>query len=112
MRKVDKEATKKMSKYYFEVTVRERQRGFADDDEYKSIPYETFVEAYKTLVSFKPHRYWRFLRYISEMRIWLDGHSKVNVSTCGSYRIQLKDLIHLETTEAEFDDIIASIDNE
>ena len=88
-----------MSKYHFEVTVREGQRGFADDDEYMSIPYGTFGEAYKALVSFKPHRYWRFLRYISEMRIWLDGHPKINDSTCGSYKIELKNLVQLKTTE-------------
>ena len=100
-----------MSGYYFEVTVREGQRGFADDDEYESMLYETFAEAYRALVNFKPHRFWRFLRYVSGIRIWLDRHPKVNVSTCGSYKIELKDLVHLKTTEAEFDDIIASITN-
>ena len=101
-----------MSKYYFEVTVREGQPGCADNDEYKSIPYETFSDAYKALFYFEPWRRWYHLRYISGMQIWLDGHPKVNVSTCGCYKIELKDLVHLETTEAEFDDIIASIDND
>ena len=101
-----------MSKYYFEVNVREGAPGWADDDEYIGGPFDTFGEAYRALFYFEPCRYWYHLRYVSSMKIWLDGNRKVDVSTGGSYLIELEDLIHLNVTEAEFDVIIAIIDKE
>ena len=101
-----------MCRYYFKVSVREGARGFADDDEYTGGPYETFAMAYKALFYFDPERIWQHLRFVSRIEIWLEGHQKVNVSTCGSYQIEIDDLTHLNTTEAVFDAIIAIIDNE
>ena len=101
-----------MSKYYFKVSVREGARGFSDDDDYTSGPYETFAMAYKALFHFEPERIWQHLRYVSRMEIWLQDHQKVNVSTCGGYEIEIDDLVHLNTTKAIFDEIITILDNE
>ena len=101
-----------MNKYYFKVEVHEGDRGFADDDEYISESYRTFADAYEALFYFEPHRHWCYLRYVIGMKIWLDGHSLVNVSTCGGYEIELEDLPKLCTTEEEFDRVIAKIDQE
>lgn len=101
-----------MNKYYFKVDVREGARGFADDDEYISKSYRSFEEVYEALFYFEPHRHWRYLRYVAGMNIWLDGQSMVDVCTCGSYEIDLKDLPTLYTTEEEFDRIIDKINRQ
>ena len=101
-----------MSRYYFKVSVREGARGFADDDEYTGGPYETFAMAYKALFYFEPERIWHYLRHVSRMEIWLEGHQKVNVGTCGGYEIEIDDLVHLNITKDIFDEIITILDNE
>ena len=101
-----------MSKYYFQVDVREGSPGWADDDEYISKPYDTFANAYKAMYHFEPRHYWRYLRFVIRIRIWLEGNPVVSVCTCGQCHIQLADLTSLRTTEQEFDDIMAEIDRE
>ena len=101
-----------MSKFYFKVEVREGGRGFADDSEHVSKPYKTFADAYRALYYFVPNRHWRYLRYISRMEIWLDGHPSVDVCTYGGYAIEIKDLTKLHITEEEFDRIIAKINKQ
>ena len=96
--------------YYFKVRVREGAPGWADDDSYTSYSFKTFADAYKSLVSFKPYRYWRNFRRVQVMQIWREGYPKVNV--CGDgYAIEIADLPKLGVTEEEIDEIIASVDN-
>ena len=50
--------------WQFKICVREGAPGWADDEEHKSIWYQSFEECYKAYVDFDPSKWWKNLRYV------------------------------------------------
>jgi hypothetical protein len=59
--------------YFFIVNVREGDRGFADDDSYRSSNFDTLEACTRAYYDFKPELRWRHLRCVRSVEFYKNG---------------------------------------
>ena len=101
-------ASANQDRYYFKVSVREGEPGWADYDDITKGPFEALEGAYEALALFNPYKRWRYLRRVTGRQIWREGHPKVDVYT-DRCLIAVNNLSKLGVTRKDFDDMIDSI---
>ena len=99
--------------WYFVIEVREGAPGWADDDTYQSVNFDTFDDCYKKYLQFSPAKYWKHLRCVrNEYIVYQCGDvTTKNRAICGRIYYRTSHIIEdLGITEEQFDELIDKLE--